>query len=407
MNEIRPITPDCDPLEATTFGCWPSLIERAHFGLTVRIVDDFAKLTDIERKSWQSLEEQPGVTEPFQSLFYSEKWWQQFGRASASSARMLQIFIVKMGSEIIGIFPMLRQKIALKGISVMSYLQPLGADNILTELRTGLVKEGRANAAYSAFISYLQTHYNDWELISLPAGPAEVAELYGKVSIPHPTRPLVESFCVMMEPDLASFRSKMKRNIRESIRKCYNSAKRDAVDRDFRCLRDPESIRAHLPDFYRLHALRADQAHGNRHRNVFEEEYARQFIDELASHPHTSGLRLFLIEHQNKVVAARLGFETKHGIYLYYSGYEPAFGKYSVMTTLVYEVIKEAIEAGKVAVNLSVGRDVSKTRWSPHENRYLWNLMFRNTKRGLVARFAITSMMRLEFAGYLPALRLS
>ena len=370
----------------------------------VRIVDDFAKLTDAERAGWNRLERQPGIAEPFQSLFYNESWWEQFGRGAN---RKLQIFLVEDGRDIIGVFPMLRQNLVVKGVPVLSYLQPLGADNILTELRTGLVKEGHAHAAYSAFVSYVQTQYAHWDVVSLPAGPSEVADLYDAVSIPHPTRPLVESFVVMLEPDLASFRSAMKRNIRESIRKCYNSAKRDGVDLQFRWLRDSGSIGAFLPDFYRLHALRASQAHGTRHRNVFEEDYARQFIATLASDPDRSRLRLFLMQHHDRVVAARLGFETEDGLYLYYSGYEAEFGKYSVMTTLVYEVIKQSIESGKKAVNLSVGRDVSKTRWSPREQTYRWNLMFRPTMRGLMARFAILSMMRLEYAGYLPALRLS
>lgn len=406
MNEAQPVAPDDEDLDARKAEA-PAIVDSAGPEPTVRIIDNFAKLTDRERRAWKRLEEQPSICEPFQTLFYNEKWWEQFGRARGSSARILQIFIVETGSEVIGIFPMLRQKIAVKGVPVISYLQPLGADNILTELRTGLVREGQAHAAYSAFISYLQTRYHHWEVISLPAGPAEVAELYGKVSVPHPTRPLVESFCVPLEPDLASFRSKMKRNIKESIRKCYNSAKRDNVELVFRCLRDPEAIRASLPEFYRLHKLRAEQTHGNHHRNVFGEEYARQFIDALAGDPETSGLRLFLMEHQDRIVAARLGFETRHAMYLYYSGYEAEFGKYSVATTLVYEVIKHSIEAGKDTLNLSVGRDVSKTRWSPHENRYDWNLMFRPTMRGLAAKYAITSMMRLEYAGYLPALRLS
>lgn len=373
----------------------------------VHVVDDFAKLSDHERIGWHRLESQPGITEPFQSLFYNEKWWEQFGSAGNSSAKLLQIFIVEIGSEIIGIFPMLRQKVAVKGVPVMIYLQPLGADNVLTEFRGGLVREGYARVAYSALISHFQSEYRNWEVISLPAGPVEVAELYDKVSIQHPTRPLIESFSVMLERDLETFRSGLKRNIKESIRKCYNSAKRDDVDLEFRCLRDPDAICAHLPDFYRLHAMRADQAYGSTHRNVFKEQYAREFIERLAREPDTSGLRLFLLEHQNKIVAARLGFETQHGMYLYYSGYDLEFGKYSVMTRLVHEVIKHSIETGKKAVNLSVGRDVSKTRWSPREDKYKWNLMFGSSMRGIAAKIAITTIMRLEYGGYLPALRFS
>ncbi len=407
MNNVQPVTSFHETRGHQQVERRFPVIDNTDPAPQVHVVDDFAELSDAQRTGWHLLESQPGITEPFQSLFYNEKWWQQFGSAGGSSAKTLQIFIVGIGNEIIGIFPMLRQKIAVKGVPVMSYLQPLGTDNILTEFRSGLVREGYARVAYSALISHFRSGYRNWGVISLPAGPAEVAELYDSVSIQHPTRPLIESFCVMLGEDLETFRAGLKRNIKESIRKCYNSSERENVDLEFRCVRDADAILAHLPDFYRLHAMRADQVYGSRHRNVFEEQYARQFIESLARDPDTSGLRLFLLEHQNRIVAARLGFETRHGMYLYYSGYDLEFGKYSVMTRLVYEVIKHSIEAGKTAVNLSVGRDVSKTRWSPRESTYKWNLMFRSNMRGRAAKFAITSIMRLEHGGILPALRLS
>jgi CelD/BcsL family acetyltransferase involved in cellulose biosynthesis len=54
-------------------------------------------------------------------------------------------------------------------------------------------------------------------------------------------------------------------------------------------------------------------------------------------------------------------------LYLYFSGYQREFGKYSVMTTLLAEIIKHAFAEGIGTVNLSTGNDVSKTRWAPRE----------------------------------------
>ena len=41
------------------------------------------------------------------------------------------------------------------------------------------------------------------------------------------------------------------------------------------------------------------------------------------------------------------------------------WGKYSVMTTTVGEILKWAVANKVPTVNLSVGNDVSKTRWGP------------------------------------------
>jgi len=57
-------------------------------------------------------------------------------------------------------------------------------------------------------------------------------------------------------------------------------------------------------------------------------------------------------------------------LYLYYSGYEPKWGDYSVMTTTVAEALKYAIANGLKEANLSFGADVSKTRWAPERVAY-------------------------------------
>jgi len=59
-----------------------------------------------------------------------------------------------------------------------------------------------------------------------------------------------------------------------------------------------------------------------------------------------------------------------HTLYLYYSGFKPPWGRYSVATTIQAEAIKYAIACGLKSVDLSPGRVVSKTRWSPREVLY-------------------------------------
>jgi Acetyltransferase (GNAT) domain len=58
------------------------------------------------------------------------------------------------------------------------------------------------------------------------------------------------------------------------------------------------------------------------------------------------------------------------GLYLYYSGFDPEWSRYGVMTTTVAEAIKYAIAHGLKTVNLSTHKDVSKSRWSPRQVDY-------------------------------------
>jgi hypothetical protein len=57
-------------------------------------------------------------------------------------------------------------------------------------------------------------------------------------------------------------------------------------------------------------------------------------------------------------------------MYLYYSGFDPTYRRYSVMTRVLAESIKYAIAEGINSINLSTGIDVSKTRWSPQATTY-------------------------------------
>jgi hypothetical protein len=66
----------------------------------------------------------------------------------------------------------------------------------------------------------------------------------------------------------------------------------------------------------------------------------------------------------------RIGFVVRDSLYLYYSGFDPAWSRYSVMTTTVAEAIKYAISQGLRTVNLSPTKDVSKMRWSPRQVDY-------------------------------------
>jgi CelD/BcsL family acetyltransferase involved in cellulose biosynthesis len=87
------------------------------------------------------------------------------------------------------------------------------------------------------------------------------------------------------------------------------------------------------------------------------------------------GALVFQLLIEGKVVATRIGFRSGRSLYLYYSGYDPELSRYSVMTTLLAETLKWAIERQLATVNLSFGNDVSKTRWRPesvsfHEARW-------------------------------------
>ncbi len=160
----------------------------------------------------------------------------------------------------------------------------------------------------------------------------------------------------------------MSRNIKEALRKCYNSLKREGRTFNFRIVDRPEDTTDALGRFFNLHTARARLSGTVKHPDVFDTPKAKLFLTSYArAMAERDCLRIFEIEIGGTVVATRIGFVFGEELYLYFTGYDPNWGKYSIMTTVVAESIKWAIENRLKVVNLSTGNDVSKTRWRPKE----------------------------------------
>jgi CelD/BcsL family acetyltransferase involved in cellulose biosynthesis len=181
----------------------------------------------------------------------------------------------------------------------------------------------------------------------------------------------IPNFYLELKPTWEEFKGALSRNIKESLRKCYNAPKRDGVAFEFAVVSEPAHVDAAVDDFLRLHGERATRTDGVIHPNVFKATASQTFLREVCHRFSAQGrLRIFQIKHEGRVIATRIGFLSGDCLYLYYSGYDQAFAKYSVMTTLVAEAIQFAIGQKLLTVNLSTGRDVSKERWGPRETLY-------------------------------------
>ena len=56
-------------------------------------------------------------------------------------------------------------------------------------------------------------------------------------------------------------------------------------------------------------------------------------------------------------------------MYLYFSGFDPRWSDYAVMTTTLVEAVKYAQNHQIKTINFSIGHDVSKSRWGVRETQ--------------------------------------
>jgi CelD/BcsL family acetyltransferase involved in cellulose biosynthesis len=292
-------------------------------------------------------------------------WWEHFPNRSATIRDDLRVFVVRQqAGACVGIVPfVLTRRPGVRGIGV-GVLNPIGADPYLTELRMPLVDPDHAALCARAVLRALDRDPS-WDWIvwdgtnQVPAFQAVLAD-----AAPLTDGPSMPDHLMDLAPTWEEFRTGLKRNIRESLRHCYNSLKRDGIEFELKVAATPDEVRDALPAFLELHAKRAAVKEGVAHPDRFQGEAAKAFLHSVAERLADRGLtRIFTLHIAGRPAASRMGFMVGESLYLYYSGFDPAFGKYSIMTTTTAEAIKYAISQGLKTVNLSAGTDVSKSRW--------------------------------------------
>ncbi len=241
-----------------------------------------------------------------------------------------------------------------------------GSDKNVTELRGLICAPEHEAAAVRALLAHLAKRSDEWDWF-VWNGVRANSEAYAVLSEADnfEWRHDTIDYVLLLPPTWQEFRATRSRNIKESMRKCYNSLKRAEHHFELRVIEHSAELPGALNRFFALHALRADAPHLVHHEDVFAAPRARDLLLALATSPgaDASQLRVFELEIAGRVVASRLGFLMGDELYLYFSGYDPAWSAFSVMTTTVAETVKWAIDRKLRLLNLSPGTDVSKTRW--------------------------------------------
>lgn len=324
---------------------------------------------------WDALHVRISPNMPFTSASWNALWWKHHRSDRLLKRDELCLIVVRDAQKaLVAVAPMMSTRRPSVGPFRLHTLRYFGADPNVTEIR-GLVCEPEHEvAAIEAVLQCLKTQYPaadwiEWGALRYASWEQAARRLpAGSRSSNRET----DAYHLELPATWEALRSTRSRNIKESIRRCYNSLKRDGLSAQLRVVQSPEEAPAALQKFFELHSMRSLATNTIVHGDVFRKANDRAFLTEYAQGLAQRGeLRVFQLLISGNVVATRLGFQCKDQIYLYYSGYDPKWAKYSVMTTLVVEAIKWSIEQRLAILHLSTGTDVSKLRWGPTATRYV------------------------------------
>ena len=285
--------------------------------------------------------------------------------------------------ECVAIVPLILTRRRLGPLKVAT-VGSIGADPGLTEIRSSLVKPGYERLTVRAVHQSL-AGVADWDWVQWNGISGAMAEAMARETTPQ-WYAASDDYVLDLPSSWEEFRAGLKRNVRESLRHCYNSLRRDGHAFEFIVARERGEVLQALQRFFELHALRANMARGPKHPNYFSgrplQEFLRDICHSLAAR---DAVRVFQLRIGTEIVASRIGFVVGDSVYLYYSGFDPAWARYSVMTTTVAEAFKYAIAHGLTTVNLSLTGEQSKLRWRPRRVEFHSALVHREALSSRIA----------------------
>ena len=300
----------------------------------------------------------------------------------------LFLVVRAVGGECVAIVPLILTRRRVGPLKVAT-VALVGADPGLTEIRGPLVKAGYERLTARAVLDSL-SQVPDWDWIQWDRVSDALAEALNQETTPH-WYEVIDDCVVDLPASWQELRAGLNRNARRSLRHCYNSLRNDGHAFELAVAAEPAQIRAALDRLLELHALRAGVAWGRRRKrdNSFTGRGARDFLyDVCARLAARDAVRIFQLRIGGVIVAAQIGFIGGDSLYVYHSGFDPAWAHYAVMTTTLAEVFKYAIAQGLKTVSLSLTSVPSKARWRPRAVRYHSGLVNRKLLRSRIVSTA-------------------
>jgi len=354
--------------------------------LTIDCISDPAQLRSVAA-DYARLHVSMQNDQPFMLLEWHEAWCRHFLNIHVR-IRESCLFIVlrEVTGRCVAIFPFVVSRRGIGPFASIS-IDFIGADPALTEIRGPLIEPGFERRALIEVRKFLAGR-QDWDWVAWCSANPIVSRALAELANVQP-HSVIPNLILDLPATWDEFHGKLKRNIRESLRHCYNSLKRSGHVFELNVVVEPGQVSASIDQLIVLHRMRSLLPSSRAHIDRFAHPVSRAFLYDVCERMAERGaLRVFELKIGSSVVASRIGFVVGESLYLYYSGFDPAWSKFSVMTTTLAEAIKYAIRCRLKTVNLSPAADPSKTRWAPRVVPYELALEKRDRLRSKIASSA-------------------
>jgi CelD/BcsL family acetyltransferase involved in cellulose biosynthesis len=377
----------CEKVSSMASGTW-----------STQVVSTFEDLLAL-RPEWQELETTSGTDLPFHTWEWAITWWEHFHEDRRAVRDSLSACVVRHQGQVVGIAPLMLTERPSFGPFRARFVQFLGADPNITEIRSMLCHPQWEQECYQAVRDHLVARTGEWDWIAWEGlGPGIYVGTLNTAAEPDQNQRV--AFVLPLPATWEAFVKGLHRSIRGSLRRYDSALAKDGLRSRLEVFETPASIPGALNDFFRLYATRESTKGSRSQAELFASPRAEAFLTNVCTRLAERGVtKIFRFWVNDQLVATRIGFEIRDTLYLYYSGWDPAYSQYSVMTLLVAQAFRYAIQRGLKTVHLSTGRDLSKTRWAPAEIRYAGGVELAPRKSARAIQFVYDRAMRLGKSG--------
>lgn len=332
--------------------------------LTVTRHQGLAELRGL-RPAWDELYERSNSRNPYAAPAWIETWLRHF-----TASRDVEVLAVSRDDRLVGVAPCYVRRIG-RWMRTVQFAGTGGRHDALTELPGVLSEPEESRSVLRAVVQHWCERYAEWDWLELPIAGQQgwfepewlSGEAAGRSVIRHKTtRP---SVILPLPEDPEALRGSLKRNVKESVRRGRNRLGRTGRPWAITAHSTPEQIGAAWPTLARLHAARAGIAGPRQHPDALGVPGRPEFLAEVLPLLAAQGrAEILTLDVDGEPVAAQAVLLAPKASYLAFSGVDPQWWDVSPVTLLQLAAGERAIERGHEELNLSLGPDVAKLRWS-------------------------------------------
>jgi CelD/BcsL family acetyltransferase involved in cellulose biosynthesis len=340
----------------------------------VDVITDFPAFLRLET-DWNDAVDRAGVTHPFLRHEWVRTWWECFG-----AGRDLHVIVVRADGRIVAIAPLMVETVRMYGLSIRK-IDLIHNDHTP---RVDVVVAGRPEQAYRAIWDALMASRDQWDVLQLSR------VVRGSATDAAMSQFAIDARCPTgrwegdVSPYLAltgtwddyyrSLPGKFRQNLRNRLSRLVRVG-----EPRLEILDDASALAGAREDALRLEASGWKRESGTA---ICCDPAVQRFYTLLADRATARGwLRLMFLTVGGQRIATSYGSRYRNRLFLFKTGYDPAFATCSPFKLLTYFAIQDAYGAGLDEVDFLGDEEPWKLEWTQTTRPHDWLFVFSGSVR--------------------------